>query len=353
MMSTSVHELSERIVQSARSIDLLAQFRSHELWSIKTEKTERMINLIGHHARAYFSPLRAVFLFEMKSFDFISYFSPILVRDGAMTLLYFFKNFPTPLNDQALLLIDIKHSDLIPISWRNQVLFYHYQKSNSISKYNSKKIDQLVFLTSAFGEKHCTLDYLKNILSSAQQYYDLSKLEVICCPLVSSNNLDLVATDVLIEHHCRLISEIQSATNNFATIKSLQKLECSNLSNTIFFDVNQYQFYYSDSFVSHRIQQLGGTPLTINDLPLDKKNVVANIPISVDREIKIYLPCGSQKSFKQAEFIQSQIDSFIQNPILSSEEKSHHSEELGTDAKICSSSFEDFAYNIITSTRSL
>lgn len=322
----------------ARSIELLSLFRNTNLWSAQTEKAQGTLTFLSHHSRSYFSPFRASFLFEMKSLEALSYFSPVLIRDGGMTLLHFFYRHPTPPNPEILLFVHKKLQNLVPIKWRPQVLYYDIKNKQqaNLTPLNLK----ILFLVSAYGERQNSLIYTQNILQKIQKLAQDRPLEISVCPISSQNKEDSSTSDILTAHYTQTVLQIAAATKTTPSMQTVSDLQNKDLSNWNFIDLNEHCFYYGDSFLQHILYLQSAQPLFSDSSTNDSAKKVLTVPLSFSHELHLYELMPNI----YAQDLQIALEKFRTTFSLSQEENQHDPEKISFKNKICSSSFEDFAF---------
>lgn len=327
-------DIQHVISKNSMSIELLSLFRNRNLWSAETGKAQGTLTFLSHHARPYFSPLRASFLFEFKSLEALTFFSPVLVRDGAMTLLHFFYKNPNPPKN-LFLIVQKKLKNLIPSSWRSHVLLYDIQ--NQCRALNSNK--KILFLVSSFGDRQNSLEYTQKILKNIGLLNQDENIEIAICPVSSQNKEIALIQDALTTQYSESIFQIANSFGVSPKLTTVSNLNGKDLSDWLFVDLNEYSFYYSDSFLHHLLCLQGARPYNLETE--DPAKTILSVPLSFYHDLKLYLNDSSEYSGQ----IQNALTEFRNTPILHHEEATHNPEKISFQHKICSPSFEDFAYH--------
>jgi hypothetical protein len=156
-MSELTREKLERLLfTKAPSVDELAQFRAKEMWLREDDRTWEINGFLGPHAKAFFSTLRPLFLHQLKSVDVLSYFSPVLCKDGLLSLAHFFRHNPAPPSfEDTLLLVNRKFSAFVPEPWLPRVAYYHPVSLKAAA--TTETSEKVYFILSVIDEKQCSV----------------------------------------------------------------------------------------------------------------------------------------------------------------------------------------------------
>jgi hypothetical protein len=317
--------------------ELSSLFKNSQLWSLNSEQGRQMLRILGKHSHDFFSPLRTLFLFEIKSLEALSYFSPVLVRDGALTLLHFFYKYPEPTNPQGLILVHHRLRNLIPHSWRPHFLTY------DITSTESSPVSQLLLIPSMFGPRQCRPKYVSETITAALKITAKGQYDITCCPIAAQNQEDYLTLDRLTAHYSELMIEICNNSRRPAQVIKHSELESKDFSGWNFLDLNEYNYFYSHSYLEQFLLNNGAKPL------LDRQNfepAFLTIPLSFYSRLKIYKLSEDLSSIDQSKHIQQALEAFAANPITSKEESEYKPMNLNFYTNICCQSFQDFAFHL-------
>ena len=336
-------ELANFITKQIASIELLSQFRNEALWVSESEASIGTKCLLGQHANKYFSPFSAAFLFEIKSLGALSYFSPIIVRDGALTLLKFFYDNPRPPNNSSLLVVNDALKNIIPANWADRVLTYKLT-SNKKFNYASDKI-KILFLNTQLGKNQCTKKYLLNLFTQLRSYAKTTTFEVYFSSFLSYNSESLSTRNELAKHDNELLIELFNVFKSVPIIKSPNDIVTDDFSDFLFCDLNEFNFYYSDSYFCHSLLAQGAAAFPRNDA--HEEEPLVKIPLSLYHNIEVFELPKTNPFLVNAQKIQNHLDAFRESKELSFEASNHRPEKFCFADKICCPSFEDLAYTLI------
>lgn len=335
-------QLANFIYKQAASVELLSQFRNEALWVSETEASRATKCLLGQHSNKYFSPFCAAFLFEMKSLGALSYFSPLVVRDGALTLLKFFYDTPKPINSSTLLIVNDALKNLIPTSWANNVLTYKLT-SNKKFDYTRDKI-KILFLNTQLGKNHCTLKHIANIFTQLRTHAKTATFETYFSSFLSYNSESLLVRGELAKHDNELLLEILNIFKSVPIIKSPNDILSDDFSDFLFCDLNEFSFYYSDSCFYHSLLTQGASALTHNHADTEP---LVKIPLSFHHSIEVFELPKTNMFLHNSQKTQNHLDTFRESKFLSHEASHHKPEKFCFADKICCPSFEDMAYDLV------
>lgn len=250
------------------SIDLQTYFfRERKMWSLENEIALGMNLLLGDHANIHFSPARSLFLYQLKSLDALSYFSPVQVKDGAATLTGFFYEHQNPSSTEQIFLVPKALEKFVPRSWHKQIFSYE-NKTVEVDKTIRNK---LILIVSALDEKQITLSGLDRLISQLTSDHCFSEVNVIVMPQKS-----LYAQDEVMAYQIELILRLKKAWPHIQ-VKVLNDFSSSTLTEFYFVDLNEYSFYYGYSTLTEFFLQRGA------------KNFICPIKTEQDPFLKIAL----------------------------------------------------------------
>lgn len=325
---------AESVFENSQSLELLSQFRNSETWFSKSDLIESMTELLGQHALPYFSPVKAAFLFQFKSIDSLSYYSPVLARDGALTLLHFFLNNPMPSDPGIKIIINKKLSKLVPTAWLKNILTF---KISNIENAQPKKRESLILIASMFGSRQSTKNFGTKIIDQFLKNFGHKPKQIILISTASQTANDPHTQEQLLKTFSELLFEL-AKTGIDVVIKSLEEMKGENLSDLYFQDLNEFNFYYADSFIFHLLLSQGAKELLVDQEP--SAAVLKIIPLSFNHQLEI----EELKHETHANSIS--LDTFRNSPTLAAAEAAYSPEEVTFSNKICSKVFEGFAFDM-------
>lgn len=334
--------LVDLINNQINSIERISQFKNEDLWLSGTDAARGMFCLLGQHAERYFSPYCSAFLFEMKSLHAITYFSPLIVRDGAMSLMKFFYDNPQPPSESTLVGINDSLRGLVPSAWIKNVFTYKI-RSNKKFNYSCDKI-KILLLNTQLGPNHCTKEYLSRLYSKIKTKTSSNSFEIHYSSFLSQNSEDLSVRGDLAKHHDELLIEVLRTFQSAPVVKSPNELKFNDYSDFLFCDLNEFHFYYSDSYFYHSLLQQGAIGF---DDESDSSEAIVKIQLSPYHEIHFFIlqkkdtpDCPSQK-------IEDLLNKFRNFKTLQKIEAEYKPNDISFANKICTQSFEDFAYEVV------
>jgi len=329
--------MSTPILEKMMSLDLQSYFfRDKQMWSLENDAVSGMNLLLGDHTNTHFSPARSLFLYQLKSLDALSYFSPMQVKDGIATLLGFFYEHQNPSSPEQQLLIPKKFDSLIPKSWIEQIFLYEHK---TIQRTESKR-NKLVLIVSALDEKQISLPGLDRLILKLTSYNTFSEVNVIVMPQKS-----LFAQDKIMAFQIQLVLKIQKAWPH-AQIKLLNDFNSSTLADHCFIDLNEYSFYYGHSALTDFFLQRGA--LDFSALQNTKQDSLLKIPLSFYHELHLSKP-DDNNEFNIENFFSTMRKSSIMNQEI----KNHRPQKIDCSNLIVAPSINDLAWRLSQDTKSI
>ena len=334
MMSIDLKSIVENLKLSERSVDLQNHFNNSKMWRKENDVVQGTIRWLGFHSENYFSPFRACFLFEFASLQTLDYFSPLHCRDGAMTLLHFFLKNPKPCSEETVLLIQERLENLIPETWKDQCLLY--KKVSKPKAFETAAPKKLIIMNSNLGQKQCSTRLLEKLATNEKtlrnQFDELVIVNFTPYILDTSPGRDQDT-----RHFCENILNIANAIQLPTTIRAPLDLQNQDLSNSGYLDLNEYNFYYSDSAFENLILEKGAKSILENR----RTDCVYKSDLSFYHEIQFFKP--NPKLKPEAEKI---VQLFKKSSHVLEAELQHKPLEVHSMVKIVSSPFEDYAYEL-------
>ncbi len=331
-------EIKQELLAGARSVELLSEFRKTENWMSLELDAKVTQGLLGIHSRPYFSPFRATFLFEMKP-QSIGYFSPFLARDGALTLLHFFYQYPRPLDPTVRILVQRSLLPLVPKAWRKNVFPY-----GLVDKSRTEDLDtfNIIFVLSALGFKQSRMTYIEKQIDAALAAAKGRKMQIQCLSVWSGVEDTAAVRDELNRYQNEILLEIAHRTGVRPVNRTIRELEMSNLADWYFCDLNEFNFYYADSYLPHFFYSQGARPLGPRES--FHGEALLQIPLSFYHELRVDM---CQVSESVDEIVDQAFADFNSSHILKSEVLNYKPHQFCFKEKLCSPSFEEFAYSLV------
>ena len=331
-MSEKNISLVEILKNSLNSADLYSQFNSSKLWIKDSELLKKTMSWLGFHAESYFSPLRGCFLFELDSMQSLDYFSPLHARDGVLTLLQFFFKNPKPLTSKTLLLVHERLENLIPDQWQSNCLVYKKSPKNPPFKTTAKK--RLIIMNSALGANHCSASFARTAIENFKELAgEIESFTLV--NFMSKNNLEKDALETLSKEQLEVFVQLTNQFGDKVEILTPQELYAEDLSNSKYFDLNEFNYFYSDSAFEDLVLCRGAKPLYSNQ----RTDMMYRLDLSFYHEIQVF-PAYPKATTRVLEVLKS----FNSTPSLFHKERNHKPTIIDSSVRLTSVEFEMFAY---------
>ncbi len=289
-MNSSVNEFS----LNANENEL---FMSNHLYSwLKNDiATKKLLAYLYPHSKNYHSELRPLFLFQIRDFDLLNSFSSIMAKDGLFSLLKFFNTFPAE-SLKTSLLIQEKLAYIVPENFKNKIKFY----KNTLESQKENHIPEKIFIIATINPYHNSLDYVKSSLEKLIKRYgnDIQKASISCF-LISPIQFyeidelgnfgisgvfesDIVNVGLAENYSCYNYKFAQVIQRQFKDIDidididiefvNWHTVQAQDLKDSMFLDLNESNFLYSDSFIIHHFLSKGSIPFNQNEfIPSENK----------------------------------------------------------------------------------
>jgi hypothetical protein len=330
-------EIKQEFLAAARSVELLSEFRKTKNWMSAEMNAKVTQGLLGNHARPYFSPFRAAFLFETKP-QSISYFSPFLARDGVLTLLHFFYQHPLPIDPTIRILVQRSLLPLVPKAWRKNVFPYGLVDKTKKEDFDTFKI---IFVLSGLGSKQSRMSYIEKQIEAAVSAADGRKMQIQCLSVWSRIEETAPVRDELNRYQNDVLVEIATRTGIRPINRTFKELEMSNLSDWHFCDLNEFNFYYADSYLNHFFYSQGARSFGFHDT--FHGEALLQIPLSFNHDLRVDM---CQVSESVDDVADQAFADFNSSYLLKSEVLNYKPDQFCFKEKLCSPSFEEFAYSL-------
>jgi hypothetical protein len=214
--------------------------------------------VVGDSAKTYACPVPSVWTFEYNELIQFNFSHDIILRDGAASLLHFFKRFPIPQDLNSLLYIHHSMAQIIPVAWHNHIRYFSYY-----TKHNRKS--NKLLLTGV-----PTSEAIKKLVQNVEVSQFKEILWVL--PNHQTARLNYAYYDLpLLEHILNLILEFQNKYQiKIKIISSLSLQERANLNSYIIYPLGS-QVEVSDSYYTHLVLSKGAQLIKTNKLEIQKK----------------------------------------------------------------------------------
>jgi len=290
---------------------------------------------LGPHGTDYFAPMKPVFLHHFDDSEVMSFFSPLMIRDGLHSLSHFFFHHPRPWNEDLFLLIEHQLAPLIPPTWEPQTALYQIQ-----ARQNLIERDELIFLFSpahstAAASRHWASEIAraKTVASSLKK-----SLKIKCCILLHERLEKPQEQLTLPRLMFEAFSLLQQNFGSAVSVINFNELMNTNLSRSYFLDINPTYFHYSDSSVVHQMLRKGATPLWEGP-PMTEPLWCE--PLSFHHQVQVTQTSSDPSLHEKKLFVQTQFENFRSSSLLMSEEKLYAAQN--ENEQFCSPSFSSLA----------
>lgn len=335
-MSTETESLKAAFLKSSRSAEVLGRFGKMSNWIEDSGEALATQAMLGAHARRYFSPFPAAYLFLAKPESLLQY-SPLIARDGALTLLLFFLEHPEPFDSNLKLFIDPAFGWMVPRPWREQIYTYRLKSKKGRPEKTKKNF---LFILTNMGPRHCKPEFVAETIAKIKNQPGSEDFCYHCVTAFSESQEAGFVLDEMNRYQNDLLLDVAQHLGQKPKVHTLKDLEGSNLEDWYYCDLNQHKFYYSDSYYYHLLLSKGAQPFSAEQ-NVEESSII-DIPLSFYHEISISpLALADSESNRIDEALQD----FKSSVILRREIKKYKPHSYGFQSKLCTPSFENFAYS--------
>ncbi len=289
-----------------------AIFNKRPSWNIEDTIDEKYLEFLAPHSRRYFSRLRPLFSFEVKSLTSLNAFSHVLLQDGVLYLMRFFQRFPTPHGLMSKILIHENLGTLIPKAWKEHILYYRVQGSEATEVSNKKKN---LFLYLSFAQFHSDEEAISQLRETLKSYQ--GKVFVV-------TNLNILRGEDYLNydrsfafnHAHKLFAEIDVEFIDFGNLGSALstfKLESD------FLVFNPYQYWFSDSYLEHYFYNQGISRSPEKSEKFDKGDICESIALGPHHAMVIsedFVASKSTHSFLYEQMQYPHGETFQREPVV-------------------------------------
>ncbi|MBT5094040.1 MAG: hypothetical protein HOM21_07350 [Halobacteriovoraceae bacterium] len=260
MDSVNIEAIDDFLNKSGEYSREIYQLRPKKFY-IKPDVLDSKIHeYLRPHSLYYYSSVNSFFLFEIKSLDMLNlYFDFFLARDGLVSTLKFFYLNPTPGKTEARILINNKFANIVPIDWSSKVAFYSPCLTNS--REEQVKTPKAIYLTALIDEAQFDLEFLTRKLEEMKDFYG-SSWDSIPKYCLSFKTMYMGEEDIEAEPslNFEFLKALFSATDSKIEFLNWSGIRDHTLEGTVFYDFNQQDLLYSDSFVQYHFLSSGAAP---------------------------------------------------------------------------------------------
>ncbi len=229
-------------------------FNRRATWCPEDTVDEKYLEYLMPHSKAYFSRLRPLFSFEIKSLESLNQFSHVLFRDGLIFLLRFFQRFPDPGALKTKVAIHKKLSWVIPDSWKDRVILYevvHHQDSNVLGKPASERRELNILV-----DLHDKTWELKKLTKNFEKINIIPFFNIL-------RGEDFLNYER--KEEFERLEKLKKSLGQPVEVISLNDALAQSLEKTYFVNLAEWGTFYSDSSLSHRFLSLGAKGLYYGD----------------------------------------------------------------------------------------
>lgn len=326
------------------SAEELSVFERGTTWKSVDAHAKKSVELLEPHSFPYFSVLRPLFLAQLRSAGLVDSLSPLLSRDGALSLAIFFRENPVPTSEDALLLVQDGLADLVPQAWESAVGFYRLESRPSPS--GGVEIPRAYLILTPVGDRQMSRLAMRRKMEELR--WSLSPgtpVEMMSCLGVYFDRTP--------EGFDRQGSFVFEAVSEARAVFG-EDLHCTRWSESlnraipgsVFLDLNESDFYYGDSFLAHALLSQGARAFGFDDARAEDTRESMTVPASIHHSFRIF-PERSAAAARRAHAFWTGWNRLAASPLIQAEEarfqESLH-DSLKKDFKYSSPSFEDFVF---------
>ncbi len=247
------------INESYRDVSSVLSKKSN--WMEMDFLDKKTLNYTRPHSEECFNPLGLdSFLFHFKKKDWFNFFPSLLVRDGLLSILHFFYLHQNPNGIKTILILPESAGNLVPKEWQEQCLLYEIKTHPIHEKVNRSEL----YLTTTVASELYSDSFLNEQLIQAQKSnLDLKGLFFRHEPLGEE------AVDTNDNRDFEFFSSLQEVLSRKIELVDWRTIKSSDLSKSSFIELNQNNYWYNDSAVTHHL--LGSGANSIGDRYTEEK----------------------------------------------------------------------------------
>lgn len=224
------------------------KFNRSEIWLELGDIDDEFEEVLKPHSKIFINKLRPMWLFYLKNIQKLSFFDFVMARDGAMGLVKFFTDFPSPQGIHTKILIEKSHYRLVPSKWKENIILYQHQRRNTdLDKSNC------VFVLSGH-EYIATKDDLLSSVAMIKKEIAPEKLTVFLSHL---NIRGLESSHQAESFLGEMVSTLTLEFGGPIEFPSEKQLMNTNLNNHSCFHLNPKKMMYSESYIDYILSSKG------------------------------------------------------------------------------------------------
>ncbi|MBK24101.1 MAG: hypothetical protein CME70_08890 [Halobacteriovorax sp.] len=212
---------------------------------------KKTLNYTRPHSEECFNPLGIdSFLFHFKKKDWFNFFPSLFVRDGLLSILHFFYVHPKPDGIKTILILPDTAGSFIPSEWQEQCLLYKIQTHPLKEEVNRSEL----YLTTTVAAELYNDSNLKQQLDLAQKsQMSLKGLFFRHEPLGEE------AVDTNDNRDFEFFNYLKNTIENNLELLDWRSLKSKDLSKVSFLELNENNYWYNDSAVTHHFLSNGAS----------------------------------------------------------------------------------------------
>lgn len=306
----------------------------------RNELSDRKRTLRVPHWIGYSSALTPVFLERMESLQLLDRLSPVLIRDGLLSLAYFFHRNPNPeaLSSATVLFVNRRFAPFVPPAWASRIAYYALGRSCGAPS-PARAVNDLFLVATILGERQCSLGHLRERLARARDFFAAGERETMVhvVPLVPRKE---VREDLFFQY----VMEIREAFGPAVQCLRWTDAREREVDGAYFVDLNEFDFFYTDSFVNHHFLSRGALPLSAGESPRsDDLWVDASLCHGYALSWQ-----GKECRYGSAVDLRRELEEFTASDLYQEEQRDFddHVEPFHMNRKACPPSFESMVYSL-------
>ncbi len=267
--------------QHLGSVERLAQFRRDDFWQKDDLWTAESTKFLEPHSVPYFSPLCPLFFQQIKSIEVLDFFSPVLVRDGFLSLMDFFYRHPAPAStsptEGGVLVVNWRFAPFIPKAWSDRICFYE-NRSRRAPDATHAGSRVVLLLISAIDERQASLASIQRRLRELKHALEKTGATPKVKVISFFNRIyarTRVGTEDKSRYYFKILKLIHAEFGGHAEDASWDEVKNSDLHHSCFLDLNEHDFYYSDSAVTQHLLRSGAAALSWATPPAEPNHMVS------------------------------------------------------------------------------
>lgn len=251
-------------------------FSSSDIWTNTYKSSSDYSDYLFPHSKSYDSLLNPMFLHELKSKESLCLFKQVLVRDGLLGAIVFFRENPSPAEGMdTVLYINKNLISTVPAAWRAHCDFYENIKLDLDNKHTGTPQVYIVFNES---EDFSSQSEYEKKIEMIFEYFD-KKDEFPNVIFVPINRNFLIKEDSC-GGSLSLYRKLKTGLKYFPDSSCIKWESISELkvNNSFFMVANQNNFHISDDYIDFFFLSRGATPLDRNYSVNENRTIIQLSP---------------------------------------------------------------------------